>query len=112
MAHGMCEIHSEGLVHRDLSLHNVLLDSNNRAKVSDLGVSKRVRMCVEIEMFVEMFVEMCKDMCVDRCVGMLSDLGVSKHVCVCVSVCAHHLCAFACTHDGRAGRRVSRIFAT
>ncbi len=43
VARGMCEIHQEGLVHRDLKLHNILVDKACNARVADLGVSKRVR---------------------------------------------------------------------
>lgn len=42
IAEGVCAVHSHGIVHRDLKPHNVLLNSQGRAKLSDMGLSKRV----------------------------------------------------------------------
>ena len=40
IASGMRYLHSEGLVHRDLKPHNIMLDSNLRCKIADFGLTK------------------------------------------------------------------------
>lgn len=39
---GLGALHSQGIVHRDLKPHNVLLTESGRAKLSDMGLSKRL----------------------------------------------------------------------
>lgn len=39
---GLEALHERGIVHRDLKPHNVLLTESGRAKLSDMGLSKRL----------------------------------------------------------------------
>jgi len=42
IAEGVNAVHSRGIVHRDLKPHNVLLNASGRAKLSDMGLSKKL----------------------------------------------------------------------
>ena len=42
IAEGVYAVHSRGIVHRDLKPQNVLLTAQGKAKLSDMGLSKRV----------------------------------------------------------------------
>ncbi len=39
---GLAALHEQGIVHRDLKPHNVLLSDTGKAKLSDMGLSKRL----------------------------------------------------------------------
>jgi serine/threonine-protein kinase/endoribonuclease IRE1 len=39
---GLAALHAQGIVHRDLKPHNVLLSDTGKAKLSDMGLSKRL----------------------------------------------------------------------
>ena len=40
---GLLALHAKSIVHRDLKPHNVLLTAAGRAKLSDMGLSKRLQ---------------------------------------------------------------------
>ena len=40
VSHGLLHLHSQGIVHRDLTATNILLTTSFHAKIADLGVSK------------------------------------------------------------------------
>jgi serine/threonine-protein kinase/endoribonuclease IRE1 len=39
---GLAHLHSIGVVHRDIKPHNILVTKQGRAKLSDMGISKRL----------------------------------------------------------------------
>lgn len=42
MSEGLTSLHGRGIVHRDLKPQNVLITESGRAKLSDMGMSKRL----------------------------------------------------------------------
>ena len=42
MSQGLTSLHGRGIVHRDLKPQNVLITESGRAKLSDMGMSKRL----------------------------------------------------------------------
>lgn len=40
---GVLYMHRQGVVHRDLKLDNILLDSHGNVKISDFSVSRRIQ---------------------------------------------------------------------
>ena len=45
ISQGLLHLHSQGIVHRDLTTPNVLLTTSFHAKIADLGVSKIIQVC-------------------------------------------------------------------
>jgi len=43
IAAGMLHLHKEGIVHRDLAARNVLLTQRNQVKISDFGMSRKIK---------------------------------------------------------------------
>ncbi len=43
IVYGLAHIHSRSVLHRDVKLDNILIDSNNVIKICDFGVSKIIR---------------------------------------------------------------------
>ena len=43
MCVGLYELHSKGILHRDLKPQNVFLNQNHQVKIGDLGVSKELK---------------------------------------------------------------------
>ena len=43
MTKGLSYIHSKRIIHRDIKLHNFLLDENNHCKLIDFGLARRAR---------------------------------------------------------------------
>lgn len=48
-AHGLAEAHRQGLLHRDLKLGNILLTSDQRAKLVDFGFASRFKQACQPE---------------------------------------------------------------
>ena len=42
IGHGLQALHAKGIIHRDLKPQNVLLTRNLTARISDMGLSKRL----------------------------------------------------------------------
>lgn len=42
IANGLDALHERGVVHRDVKPHNVLITDNGRAKLSDMGLGRRL----------------------------------------------------------------------
>lgn len=40
---GLSYIHSQKVIHRDIKLQNVIIDSNKKCKIIDFGLAKKVR---------------------------------------------------------------------
>lgn len=43
IASGLSYIHSQGIIHRDIKLDNILVDENERCKICDFGVSREIK---------------------------------------------------------------------
>lgn len=40
---GLSYIHSQKVIHRDIKLQNIIVDSKKRCKIIDFGLAKKVR---------------------------------------------------------------------
>ncbi len=40
---GLAYIHSQKIIHRDIKLQNIIVDSKKRCKIIDFGLAKKVR---------------------------------------------------------------------
>jgi serine/threonine protein kinase len=43
IVYGLAHIHSHSVIHRDIKLDNIILDSRNKPKICDFGVSKIIK---------------------------------------------------------------------
>ncbi len=46
---GLEYLHSKKIIHRDIKLHNIVLDGQKRCKIIDYGLAKKTRMLQSIE---------------------------------------------------------------
>lgn len=42
MCQGLKYLHSRGIIHRDMKLGNVFLDSNYKVKIGDFGLASKI----------------------------------------------------------------------
>ena len=47
---GMMYIHNQKIIHRDIKLQNIIIDSNKKCKIIDFGLAKRVRAMKSIQL--------------------------------------------------------------
>lgn len=40
---GLNYLHNQKIIHRDIKLQNIIIDKNNRCKIIDFGLAKKVR---------------------------------------------------------------------
>ena len=40
---GVAHLHSKRIIHRDIKLHNIMLDSGGNCKIIDFGLAKKVK---------------------------------------------------------------------
>ncbi len=49
MIEGLEYLHSKKIIHRDIKLHNIVLDGQKKCKIIDYGLAKKTRMLQSIE---------------------------------------------------------------